>query len=79
MKNPVKMNILYLIAFILMCVCVLLFALAMLSELILGSRLLCVVTAAAGVFLALAAIILALLSKPKENKPPKSDEDESLN
>lgn len=79
MKNPVKMNVLYLIAFILMCVCVLLFALAMLSELILGSRLLCVVTAVAGVFLALAAIILALFSKPKENKPSKGDEDSSRN
>lgn len=67
MKAP-KMNILYKISFILMLVCVVLLAVAMVFLLLIENTTAGVVISVAGVFLCLIAIILTMFSKPKAAK-----------
>ena len=68
MNKAPKMNVLYKIAFILMFVCIALFAAAMVSMLLLEQRTLGVLIAVAGVVLCMVAIVLSLFSKPKKPK-----------
>lgn len=69
MNRSDKMNILYKLGFILMCVCILLFAAALVFLVLLRNTFIGVLISAVGSALCLAAIILTLLSKPK----PKQD------
>lgn len=76
MNKAPKMNVLYKIAFILMFVCIALFAAAMVSMLLLEQRTLGVLIAVAGVVLCMVAIVLSLFSKPKQPKKPNENNSE---
>ena len=76
MNKAPKMNVLYKIAFILMFVCIALFAAAMVSMLLLEQRTLGVLIAVAGVVLCMVAIVLSLFSKPKKPKKQNNSEYE---
>jgi len=69
MNRSDKMNILYKLGFILMCVCILLFAAALVFLVLLRNTFIGVLISAVGSALCLAAIILTLLSKPRKPKP----------
>lgn len=71
MNRSEKMNILYKLGFILMCVCVVLFGAALVCLILLSNILAGVLISAVGSALCLAAIILTLLSKPRK---PKKEE-----
>ena len=73
MNRSDKMNILYKLGFILMCVCILLFAAALVFLVLLHNTLIGVLISAVGSALCLAAIILTLLSKPRKPKPKKEE------
>lgn len=73
MNRSHKMNLLYKLGFILMCVCIALFAAALFFLVLLRNNFIGVLISAVGSALCLAAIILTLLSKPKKPKP-KQDE-----
>ncbi len=66
MNKAPKMNFLYKIGFILMLVCLALFAASVLVLVILKKIELGVIIAVAGAFLCLIAIILTMFSKPKQ-------------
>ena len=66
MKKPLKMNILYKIGFILMFVCLGLFAASVVVMLVFDRHVPGVLIAVAGAFLCLIAIILTMFSKPKQ-------------
>ena len=66
MNKAPKMNFLYKISFILMLVCLALFAASVLVLVILKKIELGVIIAVAGAFLCLIAIILTMFSKPKQ-------------
>lgn len=70
MKKAEKMNFLYKAGFILLCVCVALFAASVAVMLLLDKKLLGVLLAVAGAALCLTAIILTMCSKPK---PPREE------
>ena len=74
MNKAPKMNVLYKIAFILMFVCIALFAAAMVSMLLLEQRTLGVLIAVAGVVLCMVAIVLSMFSKPKKPKQKHADD-----
>lgn len=76
MNKAPKMNVLYKIAFILMFVCIALFAAAMVSMLLLEQRTLGVLIAVAGVVLCMVAIVLSMFSKPKKPKKPNENNSE---
>ena len=76
-KSP-KMNVLYLISFILLFVCIALFIAAVLLMVVFEYNLIGVLVAVAGVFLCLIAIILAMFSKPKKPKAPKDEKVEKV-
>lgn len=71
MNRSDKMNILYKLGFILMCVCILLFAAALVFLVLLRNTFIGVLISAVGSALCLAAIILTLLSKPRKPKQDK--------
>ncbi len=68
MEKPKKMNVLYLIAFILMCVCLVLLVAGIAVAYLLEQPTLSAVFTGGGSVLALTGIILAMLSKPKKQK-----------
>ena len=69
MNRSEKMNILYKLGFILMCLCVVLFGAALVCLILLSNIFAGVLISAVGSALCLAAIILTLLSKPRKPKP----------
>lgn len=73
MKRSHKMNLLYKLGFILMCVCIVLFVAALIFLILLRQTFAGVLISAVGSGLCLAAIILTLLSKPKKPKPKKDE------
>lgn len=73
MNRSEKMNILYKLGFILMCVCVVLFGAALVCLILLSNIFAGVLISAVGSALCLAAIILTLLSKPRKPKPKKEE------
>lgn len=77
-KSP-KMNVLYLISFILMFVCVALLMASVVIMVVFDQHISGVLCAVAGVFLCLIAIILAMFSKPKKPKAPKMDNSSKEN
>lgn len=78
MKKAEKMNGLYKTGFILLWVCLALFAAAVIVLLLLEEMLLGVLLAVAGSVLCLIAIILTMCSKPKpQRKKTKMPEEES--
>ena len=79
MKKPKKMNGLYKAAFVLMLVCVALLVTAIVVSYAVGNEQIAVLTAIAGAVLCVAAIVLAMFSKPKQPKQPKRRHDISQN
>ena len=76
MKKPLKMNILYKIGFILMFVCLGLFAASVVVMLVFDRHVPGVLIAVAGAFLCLIAIILTMFSKPKQPRKRLRDVEE---
>ncbi|MBQ1839075.1 MAG: hypothetical protein II127_05610 [Ruminococcus sp.] len=76
MNKAPKMNFLYKIGFILMLVCLALFAASVLVLVILKKIELGVIIAVAGAFLCLIAIILTMFSKPKQPRKRLRDVEE---
>ena len=68
MKKSQRMNVQYKISFILMIVCVALLIAAFVVSYVLDQSVIGVIIAAAGAALCVAAIVLALLSKPRVPK-----------
>ena len=79
MKKPLKMNILYKIGFILMFVCLGLFAASVVVMLVFDRHVPGVLIAVAGALLCLIAIILTMFSKPKKPKAKRIVAEESEN
>lgn len=75
MNKAPKMNVLYKIAFILMLVCLALFAAAVVVLLLFENRNIGVLIAVAGVVLCMVAIILTMFSKPKQPKAKNSPKE----
>ena len=75
MKKAEKMNVLYLIGFILLFVCLALFAAAIVLMLVVENTVWGVIVSVAGVCLCLVAIILTMCSKPK---PPRTVTEEEV-
>ena len=73
MNRSEKMNIIYKLGFILMCVCIVLFVAALIFLILLRKTFAGVLISAVGSGLCLAAIILTLLSKPRKPKPKKEE------
>lgn len=67
-KSP-KMNILFVISFSLLFLCIAMFILAIVFMIILEERMTGAIIAISGFAICLIAIILAMLSKPKTNQP----------
>ena len=76
MKKPKKMNGLYKAAFVLMLVCVALLVTAIVISYAVENEQIAVLTAIAGAVLCVAAIVIAMFSKPKQ---PKRQHDISQN
>ncbi len=74
MKKLKKMNILFKISFILMCICIALLITAIVVAYVLLKPSLSAIFTGSGCVLAFAGIILAMLSKPKKEKPDESND-----
>ena len=77
MRKPYKMNLLYLLSFILLCVCFMVFIFAVIFIIRYDNKLIGELIAVIGVALCLISIVLAMFSKPKRRRTKNKKQDKT--
>ena len=77
MRKPYKMNLLYLLSFILLCVCFMVFIFAVIFIIRYDNKLIGELIAVIGVALCLISIVLAMFSKPKRRRSRNKKQDKT--
>ena len=77
MRKPYKMNLLYLLSFILLCVCFMVFIFAVIFIIRYDNKLIGELIAVIGVALCLSSIVLAMFSKPKRRRSRNKKQDKT--
>ena len=77
MRKPYKMNLLYLLSFILLCVCFIVFIFAVIFIIRYDNKLIGELIAVIGVALCLISIVLAMFSKPKRRRSRNKKQDKT--